>query len=157
MRSSEGSKATKTPSKEAANARFAIAVAEWNDAITEALLDGAQKRLLDAGAIEENLIVRRVPGAFELPFAAGRLIEEEEPDAVLTLGSLIRGETIHFDVIAHSVAQAIQELNIRSKVPVLFGILTDENMEQAQDRAGGSKGNKGEEAAEAAVNLLRSF
>lgn len=135
--------------------QFAIVVAEWNQSITGALLEGAKKKLYEAGVQESNLIIRWVPGSFEIPYAARRLMEEEDPDAIIALGSLIRGETIHFDVIAHSVASAIQDLNLQEgAAPVLFGVLTDENMEQAQERAGGSKGNKGEEAAEAAIRLL---
>ncbi len=142
---------------EASDHTFGIVVAEWNDEVTEALFQGAIDRLQEAGAQNEHLLIRRVPGSFEVPHAVHRLLEEEAPDVVIALGSLIRGETIHFDVIAHSVAHALQELNIRSSSPVLFGILTDENMDQARARAGGSKGNKGAEAAEAALKMLKSL
>lgn len=137
------------------DARIGIVVAEWNKEITDALLHGARSFLIKQGIPEENLLLRYVPGSFEVPHGVHRLMREEDrPHAVIALGSLIRGETIHFDVIAHSVAHAIQELNLRSDVPVIFGILTDDKMEQAKARAGGAKGNKGEEAAEAALKML---
>jgi 6,7-dimethyl-8-ribityllumazine synthase len=153
--SSDASDHPSTPRTDLSNARFSIVVAEWNSSVTASLLEGAEEKLLEAGAHRENLSVHWVPGSFEVPYAARRAQEEEEPDAVIALASLIRGETIHFDVIAHSVANAIQQLNLRPGTsPVLFGILTDENMEQAKERAGGAKGNKGEEAAEAAIRLI---
>ncbi len=139
----------------AQGARIGIVVGEWNRSITDRLLEGSRSFLLQHGIQEDDLLVRRVPGSFEIPHAVHRLQEDEKPDAVIALGSLIRGETVHFDVIAHSVAYALQELNIRSATPVLFGVLTDENMDQARARAGGEKGNKGEEAAEAALRMIQ--
>ncbi|MFB6259027.1 MAG: 6,7-dimethyl-8-ribityllumazine synthase [Flavobacteriales bacterium] len=134
--------------------RIGIVVAEWNQEITEALLEGAVQELKGAGLGEENLVINRVPGSFEIPYGVQRQLTGDSPDAVLALGSLIRGATTHFDVIAHSVAHTLQELSIRFSTPVLFGVLTDENMDQARERAGGSKGNKGQEAALAAMRLL---
>lgn len=129
-------------------------MAEWNEEVTGALLDGAIEELMENGVLEKDIQIKRVPGSFEIPHAAERFLDEDEVDAVITLGSLIRGETIHFEVIAHSVAQALQEQNTNSSVPVLFGVLTDENMEQSRARAGGEKGNKGKEAAIAALKMI---
>lgn len=145
-----------TDGPELESARVGIVVASWNEEITDALLEGAFSTLIKTGCKEEHLEVYRVPGSFELPYKAQRLLNEDRFDALICLGSLIRGETLHFELIAHSVANAVQELNLRFPVPTLFGVLTDDHMDQARARAGGEKGNKGSEAAEAAIQLIRS-
>lgn len=152
----EGANAEGADTPNIRGARIAIVAASWNQEITAALLKGALSTLSDAGCRDEDVDTHWVPGSFELPFKAQRLVRSEGVDAVICLGSLIRGETIHFDIIAASVAHAIQDLNTRYSIPTLFGVLTDENMDQARARAGGDKGNKGSEAAEAAIQLIRA-
>lgn len=154
MRKATASSASSSDIPDGEGARIGIVVAEWNQEVTQALLDGAIEELMENGVLEKDIQIKRVPGSFEIPHAAERFLDEDEVDAVITLGSLIRGETIHFEVIAHSIAQALQEQNTNSSVPVLFGVLTDENMEQARARAGGEKGNKGKEAAIAALKMI---
>lgn len=152
----EGANADGADKPKIPGSRVAIVVASWNQEITAALLEGALSTLSDAGCKDEDVDTHWVPGSFELPYKAQKLVRSEKFDAVICLGSLIRGETIHFDIIAASVARAIQDLNTRYSTPTLFGVLTDENMEQARARSGGDKGNKGSEAAEAAIQLIRA-
>ncbi len=133
--------------------RFGIVVSEWNGAITEGLYKGAMEALLDCGAKEENIVRWNVPGSFELPFGAKKLIETKPVDAVIAIGSVIQGETKHFDFVCGATAQGIMDLNIRTQVPVIFCVLTDNNMQQAIDRSGGKHGNKGAEAAIAAIRM----
>ncbi len=131
-----------------------IVVAAWNEKVTSRLLEGARNTLLNNGLPENNIPIKVVPGSFELPVAAQYFTDQDNIDAVICLGSLIRGETLHFEVIAHSVARAIQEVNLRSGKPVIFGVLTDNNEEQALARSGGKHGNKGDEAAIAALRMV---
>ncbi len=133
--------------------KFGIVVSEWNHEITGSLLKGAYDLLLKSGTTTDNIIVEHVPGSFEIPFAAKLLAEKIKPDAVICLGCVIQGETSHFDFICQSVTQGITELNLRSSVPFIFGVLTTRNIEQARERAGGKKGNKGVEAAVAAIRM----
>ena len=130
-----------------------IVVAEWNRNITEKLLEGACATLEKHGVKSENIIVKRVPGSFELTFGAKRLVESKELDAVIVLGCVIQGDTPHFDYVCSSVTQGITELNLMYDIPFIFGLLTTNNMEQAQDRAGGRYGNKGDEAAVTAIKM----
>ncbi len=133
---------------------FSIVVAEWNPEVTRALLEGALNTLKNNGVnVLENVTVQHVPGSFELPQAASMMIDSFHPDAVICLGCIIQGETRHFEFIAHSVAQACQKLSLDSDVPVIFGVLTTDNHEQAKERAGGKHGNKGAEAAAAALEM----
>ncbi len=133
---------------------FAIAVADWNPEVTEALLNGALNTLSKHGAdMENNVHVRHVPGSFELPQAASLMIEGLMPDAVICLGSIIQGETRHFEFIAQAVAQSCLHVSADSNIPVIFGVLTTDTHEQAIERAGGSHGNKGDEAAAAAIRM----
>ncbi len=134
--------------------RIVIAVADWNSEITHALLDGAINILAASGVdIEDHVQVRHVPGSFELPQAAAFMIEGYIPDAVICLGCVIQGETRHFEFISNAVAQACMQLSLDTHVPVIFGVLTTDTFEQAKERAGGSHGNKGEEAAAAAIEM----
>jgi 6,7-dimethyl-8-ribityllumazine synthase len=129
----------------------AIIVARYNSQVTEKLLDGAQQALTVAGA--EKVDVFTVPGAFELPLAAARLVEDY--DAIVALGCVIRGETPHFDYVCAEAARGIQQVGVETGVPVAFGVLTTETLEQALERAGGEHGNKGYDAAMTAVEMAR--
>jgi len=133
--------------------RFGIVVSEWNDEITEALFQGAEDALLDCGALAENVIRWNVPGSFELTFGCKKMIQTEKVDAVVAIGSVIRGETSHFDFVCSATAQGIKDLNVAYDVPVVFCVLTDDNIEQSRARSGGKHGNKGTEAAIAAIQM----
>lgn len=133
---------------------IAIVVAEWNEEITEALYEGAYSCLLEHGVPKKNIIRKNVPGTFELTLGALWLAEKKDIDAVICLGSVIQGETPHFDYICSAVAHGITDVNIKTKKPVIFGVLTTLDKKQALDRAGGKYGNKGEEAALTAINML---
>lgn len=139
----------------AAEMRFGIVVSEWNSEITEALLDGAVRVLTRSGCDITNIVVKRVPGAFELPLGAQFFAEYTDVDAVIVLGCVVQGETPHFDFVCQGATQGITQLMIGWNMPIAFGLLTTGNMEQAQDRAGGKLGNKGEEAAATAIKMLR--
>lgn len=131
-----------------------IVVSEWNTPITEALLKGATDTLLAAGVTEDDIIVQFVPGTVELTFGAKVLVEQTLAHAVITLGCVIQGDTRHFDYVCDSVTQGITKLNLQYDTPVIFGVLTTDNLEQAQARAGGSHGNKGEDCAIAALKMI---
>lgn len=133
--------------------RFGIVVSEWNPNITEGLKKGALETLLDNGVVEENIVVWDVPGTFELPFGSKHMLQTQDVDAVIAIGSVIQGETKHFDFVCSGTAQGIMDLNIHGDVPVIFCVLTDNNMQQAIDRSGGIHGNKGTEAAVAAIKM----
>ena len=134
--------------------RFAIVVAEWNKAITGKLLDGAIETFSTSGIPSENLDVAWVPGSWELPVVTRRLARNAEYSAILALGAVIRGETSHDQHINRSVSLALMDIGLTEDLPVLFGLLTCESMEQAIQRAGGNVGNKGSECAEAAVKMV---
>lgn len=131
-----------------------IVVSEWNTEITEALLAAAVDTLKEHGLTDDDILIRHVPGSFELPFGAQLLLDNAEPDAVICLGCVVQGETRHFDFICSSVSQAIMQLNLDYNTPVIFGVLTPENQQQAIDRAGGKHGNKGVEAAITALKMI---
>lgn len=133
--------------------RFGIVVSEWNAEITEGLFTGALQALVDCGAKAENIIRWNVPGSFELIFGCHKMIKSESIDAVIAIGSVIQGETKHFDFVCSATAQGIKDLNVLNETPVIFCVLTDNNLEQAQDRSGGKHGNKGTEAAIAAIKM----
>lgn len=133
--------------------KVAIVAAEWNSKITDALLQGAIERLHDEGYPDSCADVFRVPGTVELTFAASRLIDTDMYDAIIVLGCVIRGDTSHFDYVCQSVTQGITQLNADGDIPVIFGVLTTDNEQQALDRAGGRLGNKGAEAAECAIKM----
>jgi 6,7-dimethyl-8-ribityllumazine synthase len=134
--------------------RFAIVVAEWNEEITEALAKGAKKTLLQYGATEENIIRANVPGSYELTYAAQKMAQRSDIDAVICIGCVIQGETKHNDYINHAVAQGLTTVSLKYDKPVIFGVLTPNTEQQALDRAGGIHGNKGDEAAITAVKML---
>ena len=119
------------------NKTIGIAVARWNSEVTHALLQSAKQALLDAGVKEDRIIVREVPGSFELPHAAARLAKDPEMDAVIAIGCLIKGETMHFEYIADAVAGGLMRLNIEGDTPVIFGVLTCLTEQQAVDRSSG--------------------
>lgn len=140
---------------DASNMCFGIVVAEWNKEITGAMLDGAVKTLELHGALPENIHVKTVPGSFELIYGAHQMTLNGGYDAIIILGSVIRGETPHFDYICQGVTYGIARLNATSEIPVIYGLLTTNNLEQAQDRAGGRLGNKGNECAIDAIKMAK--
>lgn len=137
--------------------RFAIIVARFNNFITEKLLDGARDALTRSGAAEGEIDVFRVPGAFEIPLVAKRLLLKKKYQAVICLGAVIRGETPHFDYVASEVSKGIAQLNLEFASPVTYGIITADNTDQAIERAGNKMGNKGFQAAQSAIELLNLF
>ncbi|HJQ98721.1 MAG TPA: 6,7-dimethyl-8-ribityllumazine synthase [Candidatus Polarisedimenticolaceae bacterium] len=138
---------------EAKGIRIALVVARWNDPVTSRLLSGATDALLRHGGDRDALTVVHVPGSFELPLAAARLAATGRFDAIVALGALVRGETPHFDVLAAAVARGLAQAGMTAGIPVIFGVLTCDTMEQAMDRAGGKAGNKGWDAALAAIEM----
>ncbi|MBL0742373.1 6,7-dimethyl-8-ribityllumazine synthase [Chryseolinea lacunae] len=134
--------------------KFAIVVAEWNEEITEALYEGAVAGLVANGVKKSNIVRKNVPGTFELSLGALWMGEKKNIDAVICLGCVIQGDTPHFDYICQAVAYGITEANLKTRKPVIFGVLTTLNKQQAMDRAGGKFGNKGEEAALTAIGML---
>lgn len=132
---------------------FGIVVSEWNNEITGALLEGAYNTLLKHGALEENIMIKHVPGSFELTLGAQFFAEYADLDAVICLGCVIQGETRHFDYICQSVTHGITELNLNYNIPFIFGMLTTDTLQQAKDRSGGKHGNKGDEAAITAIKM----
>ena len=134
---------------------FGIVVAEWNDQVTEALYSGAYQTLLGAGVDRDRIERMNVPGTFELSLGGQWVAERADIDAVICLGCVIQGETRHFDFICDAVANGITNLNLKFNKPVIFGVLTTDNMKQALDRAGGKHGNKGDEAAATAIKMLQ--
>lgn len=143
-----------TPLPSAADMSFGIVVAEWNPEITGALADGAVKTLLEAGCKQENIIVKYVPGTFELPLGAQYFAEYTEVDGIIALGCVIQGDTPHFDYVCSGVTQGITQLQLHWNIPVAFGVLTVLDTQQALDRCGGSLGNKGDEAAATALKMV---
>ena len=138
---------------DAGNMRFGIVVSDWNNNITWALLDGAIKTLKKHGASEKNIIVKHVPGSFELTIGAQFMAEYDDLDAVICLGCVIQGETPHFTYICQGVTQGITQLNLEYNIPFIFGVLTTDTLEQAAERAGGILGNKGDESAVTAIKM----
>ena len=134
------------------NLRIGIVVSEWNHNITENLFTGAYKTLLDLEVDKHNIERINVPGSFELIYGA-KIISKRKLDAIICLGSIIKGETKHFDFISNAIANGIQELNIKLNIPVIFGVLTDNSFEQAVERSGGKYGNKGIESAVTSIKM----
>jgi len=134
--------------------KFGIVVAEWNSEITFAMCEGAKQLLLKNGAEESDIIIKTVPGSFELIAGSKWIAEYCTVDAVIAIGTIIQGETRHFDFICQSVASGMTDLNIKYDVPFIFGVLTTYNFEQAKERAGGKHGNKGDEAAYTAIKMV---
>ncbi len=134
--------------------KIGIVVAEWNEQVTFALRDGAIQTLKKAGITDEQILITYVPGSFELPLGAQFFLESNTVDAVICIGCVIQGETPHFTFICDAVAQGIMRLNLDYNRPVIFGVLTTLNLQQALDRSGGKHGNKGDEAAFTALKML---
>ena len=137
--------------------RFGLVVSRFNDFISSKLVEGAVDALKRHGATEEHLLVVKVPGAFEIPLVAKKLAESGKVDAVICLGAVIRGSTPHFDYVAAEVSKGIAVVSLDTKVPVAFGVLTTDNLEQAIERAGTKSGNKGWDAAVAAMEMVNLF
>jgi len=136
----------------AKNFRFGIVVSEWNDNISENLFNGAFDALVDCDVLPENITRWSVPGSYELIYGCKKM-QEQQVDAVIAIGSVIQGETKHFDFVCEAVSQGIKDLNVQHDVPVIFCVLTDNNVQQGIDRSGGKHGNKGTEAAIAAIKM----
>ncbi len=136
----------------AKNFRFGIVVSEWNDNITEGLFQGAYDALIDCGVSDLNIIRWNVPGSFELIYSCKKM-QKQNVDAVIAIGSVIQGETKHFDFVCDAVSQGVKDLNVLYDIPVIFCVLTDNILQQAIDRSGGKHGNKGTEAAIAAIKM----
>ena len=135
--------------------KIGIVVSEWNEEVTGALLDGAFNTLLKLGVNKEDIIVRFVPGSFELVYGSAVMIEDTDVDAVIAIGCVIRGDTPHFDYICQGATQGLAELNRLAEVPVIYGLLTCNTMQQALDRCGGELGNKGDEYAITALKMIK--
>ncbi|AZS14779.1 6,7-dimethyl-8-ribityllumazine synthase [Paenibacillus motobuensis] len=133
--------------------KYAIVVGRFNEFITSKLLSGALDALKRHGVKEEEIYVAWVPGAFEIPFAAQKLAESGKYDAVITLGTVIRGSTTHYDYVCNEVAKGVAAIGLKTGVPTIFGVVTTENIEQAIERAGTKAGNKGWDSAMAAIEM----
>jgi len=143
----------KTTIPNAKNFRFGIVVSEWNNHITNGLYSGAEIALLDCGALPNNIVRQNVPGSFELIYAAKQMMKSRDFDVIITIGSVIKGETMHFDFVCQGVTNGIAMLNAEGDIPVIFCVLTDNTEQQSIDRSGGIHGNKGTEAAIAAIKM----
>ena len=143
----------KTALPNSADFKIGIVVSEWNSEVTDGLLEGALHTLVECGVSKENITVYKVPGSFELIYAAKK-VQSSGVDAVITLGCVIQGETKHFDYVCAGVTQGVKDLNIQNDVPVIFCVLTDNNKQQSLDRSGGKHGNKGVEAAITALKMI---
>ena len=137
------------------NMCFGVVVAEWNPEITGALLDGTVRTLEKHGAIPENIHIKTVPGSFELIYGAQQMTKNDGFDAIIILGSVIKGETPHFDYICQGVTYGIARLNASQNIPVIYGLLTTNDLQQAKDRSGGKLGNKGDECAIDAIKMAK--
>lgn len=133
--------------------RLGLVVSEWNAEITQALRDGAVETLLKHGVGPKDILEERVPGSYELALGAQLLLERRSLDGVICIGSVVRGETPHFDFVCQATAQGIMEVGLKTGLPVIFCVLTDDSIEQARDRSGGRHGNKGVEAAVAVLKM----
>jgi 6,7-dimethyl-8-ribityllumazine synthase len=138
------------------NKRIGIAVAQWHNDITEKLLKGAIDVLQKGGIQPSDIIIMQAPGSFELPLTAQWLIKDSKADAVLCLGCIIKGETPHFDYISQAVAGGVMKVGLEYNIPVIFGVLTTNTVQQARERSGGKHGNKGADAAVAALEMLEA-
>ncbi len=131
-------------------------MSEWNNSVTESLLEGVLHTLLSHGVQKEYICTVQVPGSFELSLGAQRMAKKEEIDAVICLGCVIQGETRHFEFICNAVAHGLTQVSLKYEKPVVFGVLTTDTYQQALDRAGGKHGNKGDEAAITAIKMIFS-
>ncbi len=137
-----------------ADFKIGIVVSEWNENITDNLCKGAKKALLDNGVLEENIIIEQAPGSFELPLGAQWMLKRDDIDGVVAIGSVIQGETKHFDFVCQATAQGVKDVGLKYDKPAIFCVLTDNTMQQAIDRSGGKHGNKGVEAAIACLKMI---
>jgi len=138
---------------DSSNMKIGIVVPKWNNKITDGLYNGAFTTLIESGVLENNIKKLEVPGSFELIFGA-KVLSRKDVDAIICLGSVIQGETKHFDYVCQAVSNGIKDLNISLNIPVIFGVLTDNTMQQAVNRSGGKHGNKGVEAAVTAIKMV---
>lgn len=145
----------KTQLPNAKNYRFGIVVSEWNYKVTNGLCQGALETLIDCGALPEAIVKWDVPGSFELIHGAKKMIETQNVDVVIVIGCVIKGETMHFEFVCDGVTQGVKDLNLTYDIPTIFCVLTDNNEQQSIDRSGGKHGNKGVEAAVAALKMLQ--
>ena len=134
--------------------RFGIVVAEFNDFITLKLLDGAKSALLENGVSESDIAIAKVPGSFEIPLVADDMASSGNHDAVICLGAVIKGETDHYEYVSQGAVEGISRVALDNRIPVMFGVLTTHNVEQALDRCGGRKGNEGESCAISAIKTV---
>lgn len=134
--------------------KIGIVVSEWNESITKALLEGAKKTLKENGVHDDDIVIEIVPGSFELIFGCSRMAKKHKVDAVIAIGCVIRGDTPHFDYICQAVSSGISKINVEGDVPVIFGLLTTNSQEQAEERSGGILGNKGDEYAITALKMV---
>jgi len=141
----------------AGNGKFAILVARFNSFIVESLLEGALDTLKRHGVDDKSIEIIRVPGAFEMPIAAQRLASQSKYDAIIALGAVIRGGTPHFDYVAGECVKGLSQVSLNADIPVSFGVLTVDSIEQAIERAGTKAGNKGAEAATTALEMVNLF
>lgn len=137
----------------AKNFRFGVVVSEWNESITEGLYSGALEAFLENEVPEDHIIRWNVPGSFELVYGCKKMLQTQNVDAVIAIGCVIQGQTKHFDFVCEGVTQGIKDLNVQTDIPVIFCVLTDNTMQQSIDRSGGIHGNKGTEAAIAAIKM----
>lgn len=137
--------------------KIGIVYAEWNSEITYALRDGAIKTLIDNGVSECDITLASVPGSFELIYGASQMVKSNRYDAVIAIGCVIRGDTPHFDYICEGVTAGLSQLNVQYDTPVIFGLITTNNLLQAQERSGGRLGNKGDECAITALQMIAQF
>lgn len=147
----------RTTMPSAADTKFGLVVAEWNSQFTFAMRDGAVETLIRNGANPDDITVAYVPGSFELVFGAAKMLESGKYDAIIAIGCVIRGDTPHFDYICQGTTQGLVELNLKACIPVIYGLLTCNNSEQAEMRCGGSLGNKGDECAVTAIKMVEQF
>lgn len=139
------------------NEKFCIIISRFNDFIGEKLLSGAIDTLKRHGVADENIEVAKVPGAFEIPLAALKFAKTNKYSAIITLGAVIKGSTPHFDYVSAEVSKGVANVSLQTGIPVIFGILTTDNIEQAIERAGTKSGNKGADAAKTAIEMVNLF
>ena len=139
---------------DASKMRIGLVVSEWNNHITDKLLEGAVETLKQNGVAESNILVYRVPGSYELIFGSSQLAKSGLVDGIISIGCVVRGDTPHFDYICEGTTQGLSQLNVTGPVPVIFGLITVNTMEQAEERAGGKLGNKGNEFAITAIKMI---
>ena len=139
------------------NEKFCIILARFNDFIGSKLLSGAMDELKRHGVSDDNIDIVRVPGAFEIPLAAQKFAQTGKYDAIITLGAVIKGATAHFDFVSAEVSKGVAQVSLQTGVPVIFGVLTTDNIEQAIERAGTKAGNKGSDAAKSAIEMANLY